>query len=669
MDGLAGGLDTFTTSPRDYGQYLRELSMDTLSAGSKGEHAYDAYLYNTSCGKFLNTLLYLTLKRAKSLEAFQYVMSANHSFFMSLTSHRWNIRVELSRPVFQELHKMKRLKTLQIRLQAGQTYYYPPPPLPGMPSRSPPRYADDAEGNSHIYNGSPTASNYVTSFDSLPPLPPPLRPQKTGRNGSITWPPTLGGFKDLKTLSVLDIDTLDLIYELKTCVKNSPSLSSLKLSFSDDLASQARRPTSPDPNDDSEVEDEFQPLPVSPHSSLDDSGPMKAFQAQQERKAQEAALAKIFDIEHLVAKPSNMRQLSSELPMDRIDVQEEHYQRKAPEGAGELFAASLTEISRRLVTLTRGSTAAHQDVLDTIEKAAKKYVESLEGRQDEQPEDERFAQDENQGEKAANGLRSVRHRDSSTIEKDDWSDNTHQSDAESSSANKTASRKERKDSFAYSENPRCEATQTQYLRATRGLPLESFSVFFIPLKASVLHRAVNLDCLKQLTLLNVGNQVPIWTMLAKVNRNHPLALRSVFTDHVSLAFLQCMAQLDELHELFMLERPTKNRRESFQNPTSTTINQIRRLVLKKHIGVLKRLMIKDTSNIADWDIDEKAMILICTRGVALEELALGMNIYAVVSGICFIGIADSRLIIIACIYAVLFRSCQPTGYQYSAFQE
>jgi hypothetical protein len=47
--------------------------MDTVSTGIKAEHAYKPYLYSASCGKFLNTLLYLTLKKAKSLETFRYV--------------------------------------------------------------------------------------------------------------------------------------------------------------------------------------------------------------------------------------------------------------------------------------------------------------------------------------------------------------------------------------------------------------------------------------------------------------------------------------------------------------------------------------------------------------------------------------------------------------------
>lgn len=73
IDGLAGGLDTFTTSDYDYAKHLKDLSMDTLSAGVKGELSYQSYLYSASCGKFLNTLLCLTLKKAKALEAFRLV--------------------------------------------------------------------------------------------------------------------------------------------------------------------------------------------------------------------------------------------------------------------------------------------------------------------------------------------------------------------------------------------------------------------------------------------------------------------------------------------------------------------------------------------------------------------------------------------------------------------
>jgi hypothetical protein len=57
--------------------------MDTVSTGVKGEHAYKPYLYSASCGKFLNTLLSLTLKKAKALETFRWVTP--HIFLLVLS--------------------------------------------------------------------------------------------------------------------------------------------------------------------------------------------------------------------------------------------------------------------------------------------------------------------------------------------------------------------------------------------------------------------------------------------------------------------------------------------------------------------------------------------------------------------------------------------------------
>lgn len=75
IDSLAGGLDTFISSDYDYGKHLRDLSLDTYSSGERAETAYKAYLYSASCGKFLNTLLHMTLRKTKSLEAFRYVLN------------------------------------------------------------------------------------------------------------------------------------------------------------------------------------------------------------------------------------------------------------------------------------------------------------------------------------------------------------------------------------------------------------------------------------------------------------------------------------------------------------------------------------------------------------------------------------------------------------------
>ena len=72
-DGLAGGLDTFATSDYNYAAHLKDLSMETVSTGFKAEVSYQPYLYSASCGKFLNSLLHLTIKRAKALEVFRFV--------------------------------------------------------------------------------------------------------------------------------------------------------------------------------------------------------------------------------------------------------------------------------------------------------------------------------------------------------------------------------------------------------------------------------------------------------------------------------------------------------------------------------------------------------------------------------------------------------------------
>lgn len=71
IGGLAGRLDALVTSEHDYAKYLKQLSMDSYSGGDRGERAYKPYSYELSCGRFMNTLLYLALKRARALEKFQ----------------------------------------------------------------------------------------------------------------------------------------------------------------------------------------------------------------------------------------------------------------------------------------------------------------------------------------------------------------------------------------------------------------------------------------------------------------------------------------------------------------------------------------------------------------------------------------------------------------------
>lgn len=73
VDGLANGLETFATSDYDYAKHLRDVSLDTVSAGDKAELSYKHYLATQSCGKFMNTLILLMLRKAKALEKLRYV--------------------------------------------------------------------------------------------------------------------------------------------------------------------------------------------------------------------------------------------------------------------------------------------------------------------------------------------------------------------------------------------------------------------------------------------------------------------------------------------------------------------------------------------------------------------------------------------------------------------
>ncbi|CAG7564784.1 unnamed protein product [Fusarium equiseti] len=766
IDGLAGGLDTFTTSEYNYAKHLRELSMDTVSTGVKAEHAYKPYLYSASCGKFLNTLLYLTLKKAKSLESF-----------------RWNIRVELSRPVYRELHKIPTLTKFHIRLQAGDTYYMMPPPLPLTLDDLPPASTHWADIPPPPPPGPPPAmftAPLAGPMSSLPLIssPPPLlstskqfsKSKANKRDPTAQEPPTLSGFKMLKSLSVLDIDSLDLATELKTCIRNSSStLTELHLSLSDSLALQARRPPPDSDPDDSDVDDEFQVVPVSQNTSFDASGPAKNFRSQEERKLQEGILGRIFDVEPFIVKKPALNQSPREAATSQEEGQEVENNENS-EDPREEFVSSLRSVSTRLMTQlngTRDISTVQQDILDVIEKAARKYVDSgesssqqpndssenptvvskngepssgngqassgpadtskspsifdrKESNDDLSPDDIEIdhldtvddveIESDGQQAKEAEGQQ-VKPKESEKVDASSSSvANLNDQDTNSNTVSATELDKvdtnlaaqrvnyeslllelqqlqDENDAFiqqikamsiqgtvgelqqfkdsvtqlkqlgqrtervrgaiktTYLEikeiedqvlgksqingSEKSQRSIDEYLRDTRGIALETLGIHLVPVKASVLSRAIDLKCIKNLTLLNVGNQAPIWTLLSKENKVSPLALRSVFTDNVSTAFLNCMSQLEELHDLFLLERSAKHKPESFAPRTTVTIDQIRRSVLKKHMHTLKRLMIKDESNSSGWDANQKAMILICSRGVQLEELALSMNIHAV----------------------------------------
>src|SRR5690606_5191070 len=70
FDPLALGLDTFATSDYNYARYLRRMTFDTVTLDPSASASYRPYHSTLSCGKFMNTLLLLALRKAQYLESF-----------------------------------------------------------------------------------------------------------------------------------------------------------------------------------------------------------------------------------------------------------------------------------------------------------------------------------------------------------------------------------------------------------------------------------------------------------------------------------------------------------------------------------------------------------------------------------------------------------------------
>ena len=647
--------------------------------------------------------------------------------------------------------------------------YETPPPLPyNGPQFSPPTSYPHVLPTSPPPPPPPTfsipapPSAFYIPATSAPPPPvpkPTVRPKTTKRSPLSKEPPTLSGFKKLKSLAVLDIDSLEVVTELKSCIRNSAgTLTKLKLSFSDHLGCQARKPPPDIDPEDSDPDDDFQVVPVPPlgggyHDDV--SGPARAYRAQEERKTQESVLGRIFDVEPFVVKK----------PQKKYREREKEARDDQGADPAQVWINDIKTLFEQLLKDTSGTSslsASQQEALDIVETASRRYVaatETISGgnkqegqiagsssdsnanaaktsepvkiatapetqsaslfaesavskakdtQKDVDPEDINIEEPEEQLviepqdgasssetpiaipepsisqtppltngalprhiEKALANVVAQKANFEALAERlkafesraNQLSAEIHQLRTSHSSPDLSRMAEAEKQMRSFSQTIQDIQTEmdivrreiadaekmmpsslstsltesevrsqqiSDYLRETRGLALETLSIYLIPVKASVLSRAIDLRALRRITLLNVGPQAPIWSLLMKENRESPLPLRKIFTDNVSTVFLTFVSQLEELDELFILERDSKYKPESFAPKTTVTIDMIRRLVLKKHMPTLKRLMIK---NMADttWDANEKTVALICSRGKQLQELACSMGIKAIVS--------------------------------------
>lgn len=798
-DTLAACLNTFTTSEYDYAKHVREFCVDSYGSGSDADRIIGSYVYTESCGKFLNNLLYLTLRKATGLETFL-----------------WDVRIELSRPIYKILHQIDTLSDIQIRLQKGPSMYESLPPLPLSPSSSSSSSAISTPID-HGLSFAPSmsfqqpalnpftvpASGSLFYTPSLPivspaPLPKPTSRAKVSKRGPHqAEPPTISGFKNLKDLSILDIDSLDMISEIKTCIRNSSgTLTGLGLSFSSALANKARKPARDVDSDESDVDNisSFN-VPVNvtmaDGSLTTDDSPSssKHLHAQEEKQRQDTALSRIFDLESLVIRSQTKKSSTS---ADKKAGSSASNTNGASEGQnGDSFIKAIRDLSEHLMASTSGSrnyTTEQQKALDIIEAAARKYVaseaEGADKKADDKatgskeaepaaddadkasPSEASLFRDDDTGTRAKTRATEISPEDIDVEEPegqlilDEGSASDKEGDPETQVdvtasepeqnqkslsnglATEPTSREQRQETLAdkkdadnanlavnisaqrknfealleklatlenraqqaqksignlnyatgamdeqtlaeiekqeqalhrdvrcLSEEARVVAAEVRdigtemermlaaekkaraasaasspatatagkehkqrlvdtYVRSTRGLALEDLELCLIPVKASVLSRAIDLRVLKRIALLNVGPQAPIWTLFSKENQVQPLPLMSIFTDNVSMAFLNFVGQLNEVKTLLMLEQDPKNKPERLAPKTTTTIEEIRHIVLKKHAPHLKRLMLNNGAS-QDWDLDEATVKLLSQRAKNLTELSASMNMRSI----------------------------------------
>ncbi|CAD6445735.1 859636b7-e13b-4103-9d22-fa9e3e47bc4f [Sclerotinia trifoliorum] len=699
IDSLASGLDTFVTSDYDYSQHLKEIILEPLNGSQKGELAYRSYLHDTSCGKFMNTLLLLTLRKAKALESFV-----------------WDIRVKLSSQIFTELHRIEALQHFHVRMQAESSIHVP------------------------ATNPNPTSStNYNPSTFGFPPSlvssQSSLTSTKAKQNGGKGRTPVVGGtsqtisgFKNLKSLAVLDMDTLDCLSEIRDCIQNSSStLTSLELSFSELLASRTRKPAVEIPveDDESEAEDEFgqlTALPVTAPDTLSDAFVLKGMTITEERKAQEAALAKILSTESSTSKgvtdspsqnsddpeggPPEKTEMSSPLKMFVALMQQsakamaehkfEEMQKivqETIEKGSQVYLKSLKRESESsdkpgTTTNTEGNSGESSNVGSG--NTGDNNAEEINGKNSESPvvadpidetvtdegesQDQPGLFDESTTVKKVSKSKDIVDPDDIDIEEPElvvdlecvegittetetdlepvpMEMQEHQAsevvdeliDSEHMNARGISTEKREQTPEQIKPNEKGKSTEigppvtntnkdmSEYIRKTRGLALENLSLYLIPIKSSVLSKAIDIRVLRKITLLNVGFQTSFWSMVARENRIDSLPLDEIYTDNVTMTFLDCIGKLAKVTELCMLERASRTKLDPTDSKKRVSIEQIRRLALKKHAPTLKVLSIHQESiphqlTPFAWDLDAKTAVLLCRKAKGLEELAATFDV-------------------------------------------
>ncbi|KAL8804224.1 MAG: hypothetical protein Q9182_002678 [Xanthomendoza sp. 2 TL-2023] len=170
-----------------------------------------------------------------------------------------------------------------------------------------------------------------------------------------------------------------------------------------------------------------------------------------------------------------------------------------------------------------------------------------------------------------------------------------------------------------------EEAMQMWIREKHGYQLEEIKLYWIPMRAGILSRAVDLAVLKRITLLHCGSQDGFWMILAGFQSRHgTIGLTSIHTDNVSKSFLKLLKMFGGLKELFMHERSKKIDTDPASAQTKVTITEIRQQGLRKHMKTLERLMIKNETD-SSWDLDAITIMLLSNKGSSLIELAVSLG--------------------------------------------
>lgn len=169
-----------------------------------------------------------------------------------------------------------------------------------------------------------------------------------------------------------------------------------------------------------------------------------------------------------------------------------------------------------------------------------------------------------------------------------------------------------------------EDTMQKYIRAAHGLQLEEFALYLIPLKASILARAVDMTALKRITLLDVGPQVAFWHLLRRLKKNGTrTGFHTIHTDDVSNALLEFISNSEGIKELY-LHKKKKSHAEPEVTGAKVDLHSICRLAIRKHIDTLTHIMLKNEVD-DTWHVDEYTSRMLSAHGTGLVEIAVSMR--------------------------------------------